>query len=116
VKIIQEDECLLQIVHVQRIGARVQIALPIPTATVRPNPIRTCTSAKAVTNAPLFLADDPEGPGVLEAGVVGVNTPDGLEMHELAAEFAAETVVGAFGFTVPFPAKLHASALRCCDS
>ena len=54
--------------------------------------------------------------GLLVAGVVGVKTADGFERQELAAAFAADTVVGALGLTVPLPAKLQACGLRFCDS
>ena len=38
---------------------------------------------------------------------VGTKVAVGLEIHELAAAFAAEIEVGAFGLTVPLPAKLQ---------
>jgi hypothetical protein len=74
-----------------------------------PKAIRTLASASAVT-APLFLELDP-GTAFVVAGAVGVNTADGLDKHELAATFAAETVAGAWELIVPFPAKLQASGL-----
>lgn len=39
---------------------------------------------------------------------VGTNVAPALGTHELAAALAAETVDGARGLTVPFPAKLQA--------
>ena len=39
---------------------------------------------------------------------VGTKVAAGLEIQELAAAFAAEIEVGAFGLTVPLPAKLQA--------
>lgn len=57
-------------------------------------------------------------PGLLPpvlAGADGTKVADGLAIHELAAASAAETDEGASGLTVPFPAKLHACALRFCN-
>lgn len=49
----------------------------------------------------------PVAPPFVVGTVVGVKTAPGLEMHELAAAFAAETLEGAKELTVPLPAKLH---------
>jgi hypothetical protein len=91
---------------------RVQIALTAHITTLNPNAMRTVSTLNAIALFFLPVA----GPGVLEAGVVGVKTADGFERQELAAAFAADTVVGALGLTVPLPAKLQACALRFCDS
>lgn len=59
----------------------------------------------------------PLGPLLLPpVGAAGVKMALGSEMHELAAEFAAEADVGARGLTVPFPEKLHASPSRLLAS
>ena len=50
------------------------------------------------------------------AAPVGTNVAEGSERQELAAALAAETEVGAWGFTVPFPAKEQEAGLRLLAS
>ena len=49
---------------------------------------------------------EPE-PVPVPVGAVGTNVAEGLLKHELAAAFAADTVDGAAGLIVAFPAKLQ---------
>jgi len=49
----------------------------------------------------------PVDPPLVAGTADGVKTAPGLEMHELAAALATETLEGAKELTVPLPEKLH---------
>lgn len=92
------------------------------TITIKNTPRRareslTRTAVVPPDDLPLLLLPLPlveVDPGfVTVAGVVGVLTPVADERQELATA-AADAVEAVF--TVPLPAKLHAWALRLCDS
>jgi hypothetical protein len=86
------------------------------TAAIKKTPHRARTSLTTTAVAapwvplllPLPLVVDP---GLPEDGAVGTNVPVALERQELATRVAFEED-DALGFTVPFPPKLHAWALR----
>jgi len=79
-----------------------------------PNKARTSLTTTVVATPlvplllPLPLVVDP---GLPEDGAVGTNVPVALERQELATRLALEED-DALEFTVPFPPKLHAWALR----
>lgn len=103
----------------ERDQAKVHTALAMPTTTIATIPNKALLSAKTPTapfDCPLpdddepdeeEEPDEPEPDELPDEGEVGVNVPEALERHELAAELAAETVVGELGFTVALPAKSH---------
>ncbi len=75
------------------------------TITIAVMPYKAWPSTPAYMAALCLL---PEAVGVLVPAPVGTKVALGLEMQELAAAFAADALVGAFGLTVPLPAKLQA--------
>ena len=85
------------------------------TAIIKKTPNRARTSLTTTVVAapvplllPLPLVVDP---GLPEDGALGTNVPVALERQELATRLAFEED-DALEFTVPFPPKLHAWALR----
>lgn len=73
-------------------------------------------SPNAALDPLVFPPDEPDEPDPLDPPADvgtddGVNTALGLATHELATAFAAETLEGALGLTVPLPLKLQAA---CC--
>src|SRR5262245_41190433 len=84
---------------------------------ITPRPTKLLESSKRSVVA-AFLPDlDPEGDGpLLPLGAEGTNVAEGLDKHELAAAFAADTEDGAVGLTVPLPLKLQAWGSRLLAS
>jgi hypothetical protein len=95
--------------------ARVQTTLPMLTSATAAMPASAWPLAMRLTALflPPLLAEGELDPPLDEVplgveGAEGTNVAPGLDTQELAAALAAETVDGARGLTVPFPAKLQA--------
>jgi len=98
-----------------RFYAKVQIPPSTVTMVIRLNEKSVLGSLNTAFDPLVFPLDEPVEPDPVEPPAEvgtedGVKTALGLATHELATAFAAETLEGAEGLTVPLPPKLQAEA------
>jgi hypothetical protein len=101
--------------------ARVQTALAMLTSATAVMPTSAWTLAIRLT-APLLLPEEVLAPDEVPLGVLlpedadGTNVAPALDTQDVSTALAAETLEGARGLTVPFPAKLQAWPLWLLSS